>query len=243
LGVTPRRRSHRVLAAAAASALSAIVLAAPAGAARQTPTPTTTVPATTTTVAPTTTVLPTTPTTRLSTPTTVVAPDEGRFTVAPRSGNPGTTIRISNVVPRCPTPPNKTVLVAIGMGSGRAYGSHIIATASTAADGSWGGTVTVPDNLPSGTYEMYASCFVQHPGQYDDEHLLPYSGPTFTVTNSTVTTNTSSTAIDGETASKKSDRNPWLALGIVVAVVLGLAAIIYAFIMRSRLSHGGARKT
>jgi hypothetical protein len=236
--VTSRRRSHFILAAIAASALSAIVLAPPAGAARQTPNPTTTTPATT--VAPATTVRPTTPTTGAITSTTVAAPDEGRFNITPRAGNPGVTIRISDVVPKCPTPAGKTVLVAIGMGSGRAYGSHIIATASIAADGSWGGTVNVP-NIPSGTYEMYASCFVQHPGQYDDELLLPYSGPTFVVTNSAVPSSTSTTSIVAEAASKKSDTSPWLALGVVAAIVVALAAIIYAFIMRSRLSHGSPK--
>jgi hypothetical protein len=234
LASVTRHLLHRLLNAVAAVGIVVASLWPATGAAQTTtPTPTTT-PATT--VRPTTT-RPVATTTRAVTSTTAHhAPDEGRFNVTPRSGAPGATIRITDVVPSCPVPAGATVLVAIGMGNGRGYGSHIFATASTNAEGGWGGTVNVP-NIPSGAYEIYASCFIQLPGQYDDEILLPYGGPTFVVTGSPISSLTP-TSIAAEPASKRSERSPWLVLGIVVAAVVGLAAVIYAMVMRSRVSHG-----
>ena len=188
-----------------------------------------------TTAAPPTTAAPAPTTTRPVTSTTKPPePDAGSFAITPTVGPVGSSFRIRDVNPRCPMPAGKAVQVAIGMGNGRTYGSHIIATVSPDATGSWGGFITVP-GIPSGVYEMYASCFVPHPGPYDDELLLIYNGPSFTVASSSAST-TPSTSIAPALAAAKSDSTPWV-IGAIVAGVVALAAIIYAFVMRSRTRH------
>lgn len=181
---------------------------------------TTTVPATTsTTHASTSTTRAATSTSRPSgTTTTTTRKPTTRltFTASPAVGSPGTNITVSSVN-QCKGTGNFYVLLSIGpnrLGSGPAD-----------SVGNWRFTVTVPAIAP-GTYGLAATCLVSRNGV--DENAGIYVGPDFTVTPG------SGGPPEPTTPTAHESDNTALLIGLIVAVVIAIAAIAYALWLRSK---------
>jgi len=174
-------------------------------------TTTTTRPATTTTRAATTTSSkPSSTTTTTRRPTTRLT-----FTASPAIGAPGTNITVASTAP-CTHTGNLYVLLSIGqfrLGSG-----------APDSAGNWRFTVVVPQVNP-GTYGLAATCLVSRNGVAENAGI--YGGPDFVVTQGTGP----QPPVTPE--AHKTD-NTALIIGLIVAVVIAIAAIAYALWLRSK---------
>lgn len=150
-----------------------------------------------------------------STTTTTRRTTRLTFTATPAIGAPGTNIAVASTAP-CTATGNLYVLLSIGqfrLGSG-----------APDSAGNWRFNVVVPQVNP-GTYGLAATCLVSRNGV--DENAGIYVGPDFVVTQG------SGPAPPTTPEAHKSD-NTALIIGLVVAVVIAIAAIAYALWLRSK---------
>ena len=178
---------------------------------------TTTEPTTTSTRLETSTTRPATTTSARPSSTTTTTRRTTRltFTATPAIGAPGTNITVASASP-CTHTGNLYVLLSIGqfrLGSG-----------APDAAGNWRFTVVVPQVNP-GTYGLAATCLVSRNGV--DENAGIYVGPDFVVTQG------SGPPPPNTPEAHKSD-NTALIIGLIVAVVVAIAAIAYALWLRSK---------
>ena len=137
------------------------------------------------------------------------------FAASPTVGSPGTNITVNSVNP-CIGKGKFYVLLSIGpnrLGSGPAD-----------TVGNWRFTVTVPQVNP-GTYGLAATCLISRNGV--DENAGIYVGPDFTVTEG-------SGPPPPTTPTANKSANTWLIIGLIVAVVIAIAAIIWALYLRNK---------
>jgi hypothetical protein len=161
-----------------------------------------------------------TTTSRVSSTTTTTrrSPNRLTFTASPSIGSPGTNITVASVNP-CTSTGNLYVLLSIGqfrLGSGAPDSS-----------GHWRFTVVVPQ-LNVGTYGLTATCLVARNGV--DENAGIYVGPEFTVTQGSGGPQPPTTP---DTHSSSSS-NTALVIGLIVAIVVSLAAVGYAIYQHNK---------
>jgi len=175
--------------------------------------PTTTEPSTSTTRV-------VTSTSRASTTTTTTrrAPNRLTFTASPAAGPPGTNVTVSSVNP-CTNTGNLYVLLSIGQ--------YRLGSGAPDSSGNWRFTVAVPQVNP-GTYGLSATCLVSRNGV--DENAGIYTGPEYTVTAG------SGGPAEPTTPSAHGTDNTALIIGLIVAVVVAIAAIAYAIWLRRKHS-------
>jgi hypothetical protein len=161
-----------------------------------------------------------------TTTTTRKPPNRLTFTASPSIASPGTNITVASVNP-CTSKGNLYVLLSIGqfrLGSGAPDSS-----------GNWRFTVVVPQ-VNVGTYGLSATCLVSRNGV--DENAGIYVGPEFTVTQG------SGPPPPTTPESHSSSSNTALVIGLIVAIVVALAAIGYAIYQhrkhRKQLAAAGA---
>ena len=179
----------------------------------------TTVPATTTTTRPTSTTRAVTSTSRptASSATTTTRRPAVRltFTASPAEGPPGTSITVQSVN-QCRGVGSFYVLVSIGqLRAGSGAGDRV---------GNWRFNVIVPQMAP-GTYELLATCLISRNGV--DENAGIYTGPTFTVTQGSGPPEPTTPDVH------KSDNTPLL-IGLIVAIVVAIAALAWALWLRAK---------
>jgi hypothetical protein len=185
---------------------------------------TTTAPTTSTTRASTSTTRAVTSTSKPGTTTTTTRrpPNRLTFTASPAIGSPGTNITVASVNP-CTRTGNNYVLLSVGqfrLGSG-----------APDASGAWRFTVVVPQ-INVGTYGLSATCLVSRNGV--DENAGIYTGPEFTVTQGSGPPPPTTPDVHGS-------NNTPLIVGLIVAVVVAIAAIAYAiYLHRKRRNELGA---
>ena len=180
---------------------------------------TTTTPTTNTTNAATSTTRAVTSTSRASTTTTTRRLNRLTFTASPAVGSPGTHITVASVNP-CTHTGNLYVLLSLGqfrLGSGAPDSS-----------GHWRFTVVVPQ-VNAGTYGLSATCLVSRNGV--DENAGIYVGPEFTVTQGSGPPPPTTPEVHESSSSSTP-----LVIGLIVAVVIAIAAIAYAIWLRRK--HG-----
>ena len=102
------------------------------------------------------------------------------FSSTPASGPPGTQISVNGV--DCSDAPNVTVELL-------APDESSVASSTIEADGSWEGTIDVPDDAAPGMYTLTAFC------NGSDEDGFPYNNNTFQVTGTAPTTTTTPTTV------------------------------------------------
>jgi len=178
---------------------------------------TTTAPTTNTTQAATSTTQAATSTSRPSstTSTTRRPPNRLTFTASPSAAAPGTNITVASVNP-CTHTGNLYVLLSLGqfrLGSG-----------APDTSGNWRFTVVVPQ-VNAGTYGLSATCLVSRNGV--DENAGIYLGPEFTVRQGTGPP-------PPTTPEVHETNNTPLIIGLIVAVVIAIAAIAYALWLRAK---------
>ncbi len=202
----------RAIAVASVALLISSGVAWRAGA--QTTTPQTTQPTTATTVAPTSPTTRPAPTTSRPASTTTTtsrkAPTRLTFTASSTEGSPGTSITVASVSP-CRGTGSFYVLLSVGpyrLGSGPADNN-----------GNWRFNVSVPQ-VPVGTYGLGATCLISRNGV--DENAGIYIGPDFTVTAG------AGGPSEPTTPDAHKSGSTGLLIGLIVAVVVALAAIAYA---------------
>jgi hypothetical protein len=106
-------------------------------------------------------------------------------------------------------------------------GQYRLGSGAPDASGNWRFTVTIPQ-VNVGTYGMSATCLVARNGV--DENAGIYVGPEFTVTAG------SGGPAEPTTPAAHQTDNTALIVGLIVAVVIAIAAIAYAIWLRRK--HG-----
>jgi hypothetical protein len=106
-------------------------------------------------------------------------------------------------------------------------GQYRLGSGAPDASGNWRFTVTIPQ-VNVGTYGMSATCLVARNGV--DENAGIYVGPEFTVTAG------SGGPAEPTTPTAHQTDNTALIVGLIVAVVIAIAAIAYAIWLRRK--HG-----
>jgi len=156
------------------------------------------------------------PTASSTTTTTRKAPARLTFTASPSEGPPGTTITVQSVN-QCRGVGSFYVLVSIGD----------LRAGSGAADrvGNWRFNVTVPQMAP-GTYGLAATCLISRNGV--DENAGIYTGPSFTVTPGT------GGPAEATTPDVHKSGNTPLLIGLIVAIVVAIAALAWALWLRAK---------
>ena len=157
-----------------------------------------------------------TSTSRAPTTTTTRRLNRLTFTASPTVAAPGSKITVASVNP-CTHTGSLYVLLSLGqfrLGSGAPDSS-----------GHWRFTVVVPQ-VNVGTYGLSATCLVSRNGV--DENAGIYVGPEFTVTQGSGPPPPTTPEVH------ESSNNTPLVIGLIVAVVIAIAAIAYAISLRRK---------
>jgi hypothetical protein len=158
-----------------------------------------------------------------TTATTRRPPVRLTFTASPAEGPPGTSITVSSVN-QCRGVGSFYVLVSIGE----------LRAGSGAADrvGNWRFNVTVPQ-MKAGTYGLAATCLISRNGV--DENAGIYAGPNFTVTEGSGPPEPTTPDVH-----KSSSSNTGLLIGLIAAIVVAIAALTWALVLRAKHRRAAA---